>query len=62
MSDEWLTARQVAELLGYEVSTVYAKIRRGVIPAHEFDRRTFVSRSELDDALRSAPPPAGRAA
>ena len=59
---DWLTVRQVADLLGYDVSTVYAKIRRGVIPAHDFDGRTFVSRRELDRAMRQSPPARGRAA
>jgi excisionase family DNA binding protein len=54
---EWLTPDDVAEQLRLEVSTVYQKIRRGVIPAHRFDGRIYVSRAELDEAIRSAPRP-----
>lgn len=57
---EWLTPAEVARYLGLtNVSTVYAKIRRGVIPAHEFDGRQYVSRTELDAMIRAAPAPAG---
>lgn len=52
---DWMTVRQVAAELGYDVSTVYAKIKRGVIPAHDFDGRVYVSRRELDAAIRAAP-------
>jgi excisionase family DNA binding protein len=52
---EWLTPGEVAIYLGLTSgSTVYAKIRRGVIPAHEFDGRLYVSRSELDAVIRAA--------
>jgi excisionase family DNA binding protein len=52
---EWLTPGEVANYLGLTSgSTVYAKIRRGVIPAHEFDGRLYISRSELDAVIRAA--------
>lgn len=54
---EWLAPHEVATMLGLKPQTVYSKIKRGVIPAHDFDGRLYVSRSELDAAMRSAPAP-----
>ena len=52
---EWLTPEEVGVELSLAVSTVYSKIKRGTIPAHGFDGRLYVSRTELDAALRAAP-------
>ena len=52
---EWLTPEQVGELLGYERSTVYQKIKRGVIPSRLFDGRILVSRTELYAAISESP-------
>ena len=53
--DEWITPRQLAAEWQRDVSTIYAKIRRGVIPAHDFDGVIWISRTELDAAMRRAP-------
>lgn len=50
---EWLTPQDVAAELDLADSTVYAKIKRAIIPAHNFDGRLYVSRTELDAALRA---------
>lgn len=52
---EWLTPDQVAAELSLERSTVYAKIKRGVIPSHRHDGKIYVSRSELNAAIADAP-------
>lgn len=55
MPREWLTPEQVGDLLGLDRSTVYDKIRRGVVPSHRFDGRLYVSRGELDGSIAAAP-------
>lgn len=52
---EWLSPADVAEELGLDVSTIYDKIRRGIIPSHRFDGRTYVNRGELNETIASAP-------
>jgi hypothetical protein len=52
---EWLTPQNVAVELDLSESTVYAKNKRAIIPSHSFDGRLYVSRTELDAALRAAP-------
>jgi hypothetical protein len=37
MTPEWMTPRDLAAEWQRDPSTIYAKIRRGVIPAHDFD-------------------------
>ena len=54
---EWLTPEQVAAELGIAESTAYSKIRRHVIPSHQLDGRTYVSRSELFATIAAAPSP-----
>ena len=62
MTDEWITPRDLAREWRRDVSTIYAKIRRDVIPAHDFDGVLWISRRELDEAMRSAPLARRRAA
>lgn len=62
MTDEWITPRDLAAEWHRDPSTIYAKIRRGVIPAHDFDGVLWISRRELDEAMRSAPLAGRRAA
>ncbi len=51
---EWLTVEQAAALLGCTSKAVYSKIDRGVLRAHRFDGRVYLSRRELDEAIRKA--------
>jgi excisionase family DNA binding protein len=53
---EWLTVERAAELLGVTPKAVYAKLARGVLRPHRFDGRVYLSRRELDEAIRRAPP------
>ncbi|HWQ25035.1 MAG TPA: helix-turn-helix domain-containing protein [Gaiellaceae bacterium] len=53
---EWLTVAQAAELLGVSPKAVYSKVERGALRPHRFDGRLYLSRRELDDAIRSATP------
>jgi excisionase family DNA binding protein len=48
-------AREVAELLGLPLSTVFEYARRGVIPGHKLGRRWIFLHDELEASLRSAP-------
>lgn len=52
---EWLTVERAAELLGVTPKAVYAKVSRGVLRAHRFDGRIYLSRRELDQAIRRTP-------
>ncbi len=49
---EWLTVDQTAGLLGVTRKAVYSKIERGAVPGHRFDGRVYISRAELDEAIR----------
>ena len=51
---EWLTVDQASELLDTTPKAIRGKLERGVLEAHRFDGRVFVSRRELDEAIRSA--------
>jgi excisionase family DNA binding protein len=48
-------AREVAELLGIPMSTVFEYARRGVIPGHKLGRRWIFLHDELEASLRRAP-------
>lgn len=52
---EWLTVDQAAELLSTTPKAIRGKLERGVLEAHRFDGRVYVSRRELDEAIRKAP-------
>jgi excisionase family DNA binding protein len=52
---EWLTVDQAAELLSTTPKAIRGKLARGVLEAHRFDGRVYVSRRELDEAIRKAP-------
>jgi len=52
---EWLTVEQAAHLLGTSRKAIYSKLDRGALAAHRFDGRVYVSRRELDEAIRRAP-------
>lgn len=52
---EWLSVEQAAELLGCTRKAIYSKLDRGALTAHRFDGRVYVSRRELDEAIRKAP-------
>lgn len=52
---EWLTVDQAAKLLGCTPKAIRGKLERGVLEAHRFDGRVYVSRRELDEAIRKAP-------
>ena len=51
---EWLTVEQAAELLGVTAKAVYSKLERGVLSSHRFDGRVYISRREVDAAIRSS--------
>jgi excisionase family DNA binding protein len=51
---EWLTVEQTAELLGVTAKAVYSKLERGALASHRFDGRIYVSRRELDEAIRDS--------
>jgi len=61
MNGEWLTALEAAKYLGLpSVAALYQAVRRGQVPAHRLGpRRLRFSRTELDEAIRSAPPHLG---
>lgn len=48
-------AREVAELLGIPMSTVFEYARRGVIPGHKLGRRWIFLHDEIEASLRRAP-------
>jgi excisionase family DNA binding protein len=52
---EWLTVDAAAELLQCTPKAIRGKLERGVLEAHRFDGRVYVSRRELDEAIRKAP-------
>ncbi len=52
---EWLTVDAAAELLGCTPKAIRGKLERGMLEAHRFDGRVYVSRRELDEAIRRAP-------
>jgi excisionase family DNA binding protein len=52
---EWLTIAAAAELIGTTPKAIRGKLERGVLEAHRFDGRVYVSRRELDEAIRKAP-------
>ncbi|MGH3143527.1 MAG: helix-turn-helix domain-containing protein [Gaiellales bacterium] len=52
---EWITVEQAAALLGVTAKAVYSKLKRGALTAHRFDGRVYLSRCELDEAIRDAP-------
>jgi excisionase family DNA binding protein len=52
---EWLTIPQAAELLGCSEKAIRGKLARGVLEAHRLDGRLYLSRRELDEAIRKAP-------
>jgi excisionase family DNA binding protein len=52
---EWLTVDAAAELAGCTPKAIRGKLERGVLEAHRFDGRVYVSRRELDEAIRRAP-------
>ena len=52
---EWLTVDQAAELLSTTPKAIRGKLERGALEAHRFDGRIYLSRRELDDAIRKAP-------
>jgi excisionase family DNA binding protein len=51
---EWLPIAEAAGLLGVTPKAVYSKIKRGALTAHRFDGRVYLSRSELDAAIRGS--------
>jgi excisionase family DNA binding protein len=51
---DWLPIARAAELLGVTSKAVYSKIERGALTAHRFDGRVYLSRRELDAAIREA--------
>jgi len=53
---EWLTVDQAAELLGCTPKAIRGKLERGVLVAHRLDGRLYLSRRELDEAIRTALP------
>lgn len=49
---EYLTVRDVAELLGYSTDSVYRMIKSGRLPAVRFsERKTIIKRSVLKQVL-----------
>lgn len=52
---EWLTVGQAAELLGCSEKAIRARVDRGTLVAHRLDGRLYLSRRELDEAIREAP-------
>ena len=52
------TAREAAELLGVGLTSLYAGVRRGEVPAIKIGRRVLIPRSRLDDMLGRANPDA----
>jgi excisionase family DNA binding protein len=45
------TAREAAERLGIGLTSLYAGVQRGEIPAIRVGRRVLIPRSRLDDML-----------
>ena len=58
---EWLTVAEAAQHARCSESTMYARIKEGIVPSHRFEGRILISRTELDEAIRSQPSAAGRA-
>jgi excisionase family DNA binding protein len=52
---EWLTVDAAAELLDTTPKAIRGKLERGVLEAHKLDGRIYLSRRELDEAIRKAP-------
>lgn len=52
---DWLTVDRAAELLGCTPKAIRGKIDRDVLTAHRWDGRVYLSRRELETAIRKAP-------
>ena len=48
---EFLSVREVAEILGVSERQVWRFIRNGDLPTHGFGRSTRIKRSDLDDFI-----------
>jgi excisionase family DNA binding protein len=49
---EKLTPEQTAEEQNCTVQTVYAQIKKGILPASKVGRKLLIKRSDLDEALK----------
>ena len=49
---ERLTARQVADLLGYHIKHVHRLLRNGDLQGDRFGRTWIIDRSEVEEVLR----------
>ncbi|MDO7174152.1 helix-turn-helix domain-containing protein [Mariniflexile sp. AS56] len=50
--NEKLTPEQAAEEQNCTVQTVYAQIKKGILPASKVGRKLLIKRSDLDNALK----------
>lgn len=58
---EWLTVAEAAKHARCSESTMYGRVRDGIVPSHRFEGRILINRAELDEAIRSMPSAATRA-
>jgi len=52
MNEDFYNVEAVADKMGIAVKTVRAKINAGAIPAHKFEGRWYVLKSELIEAIK----------
>jgi len=55
MDKGYLSLKEAAEYLGMTPVTLRGYIRRGMIPAYQFDRVVRIHKDELESALRQMP-------
>lgn len=50
----FLTAEEVATILGLKKSTIYALVKRGELPAYQFGKSVKFKRSDLDEYIEKS--------
>ena len=58
---EWLTVSEAAKHARISESTMYSRIKDGIVPSHRFEGRILINRGELDQTIREQPSAATRA-
>ena len=53
VTDEYMTAREVAEMVGVSVHAVHYHIRANNLPAIKRGPQWFIKRSDLDEYLKN---------
>jgi len=60
MSDEFMTAPELADYLRLKTNTIYKKVQRGELPFHKVGRAVRFKKTEIDNWLETRRPVDGR--